>query len=189
MAGMETVLSVGLGVGLAAACGFRVFLPLLALGLAARLHGVPLAPGFDWIAGTPALIALATATVIEIAAYYVPWLDHALDTIASPVAVIAGVLATAAVLTDVPPLARWGLAVVAGGGATATTQAALVLLRLKTAALTGGLGNPVVATVEWVGAAALSLIAIAVPVAALVLLAAGLALVLRRGGRRARLRA
>lgn len=181
---MEVLLSVGLGVGLAAACGLRVFLPFLALGIAARLHWVPLAPGFDWLAATPALVALATATALEIAAYYVPWLDHALDVIASPVAVIAGVLVAAAVLTDLPPALRWSIAVVAGGGATAVTQAASVLLRLKSTALTGGLGNPGVATAEWVGAAVVSLIALAVPLAALALAAATVVLLLRRRRRR-----
>jgi hypothetical protein len=185
MAAMDAILSIGLGVGLAAACGLRVFLPFLILGVAARFHGVLLAPGFDWMAGTPALIALGTATALEIGAYYVPWLDHALDVIASPVAVIAGMLATGAVLTDLPPLARFGIAVVAGGGATAVTQTASVLLRLKSTALTGGIGNAIVATAEWVGAAALSLIAIAIPVAGLALVAAALAVALRRG-RRAR---
>jgi hypothetical protein len=183
MGSVEWIYSVGLGIGLAAACGFRVFLPFLALGVAARLGSVPLAPGFAWLSDTPALAALATATALEIAAYYVPWLDHALDVIASPVAVLAGVLATAAVLTDMPPLTRWGLAVVAGGGVTGVTQAASVLLRLKAGALTGGLANPFVATAEWIGAAALSLIAIAVPLAAIGVVAAALALVWHRRGR------
>ena len=186
MARMEAFLSVGLGVGIAAACGLRVFLPFLLLGAAARLGWVPLAPGFEWISGTPALIALGTATVLEIAAYYVPWLDHALDVIASPVAVVAGMLATAAVLTDLPPAARFAIAIVAGGGAAAAIQATSVLLRLKSTALTGGLGNPVVATAEWIGAAIVTLVAIALPLAGLLLAAAALALLLRRGGRGAR---
>jgi hypothetical protein len=180
---MEWLASVGLGVGLAAACGFRVFLPFLVLGLAARLHLVPLAGGFEWIAGTPALVAFATAAGLEIAAYYMPWLDHALDAIASPVAVLAGVLAAAAVLTDTPPLLRWGVAALAGGTATALTQAATVILRLKVGALTGGLGNALVATAEWVGSAILSVIAVALPLAAFAITAAALALVLRRRGR------
>ncbi|MGD2115402.1 MAG: DUF4126 family protein, partial [Acidobacteriota bacterium] len=33
---METLLSVALGLGLAAACGFRVFVPLLAMSVAVR---------------------------------------------------------------------------------------------------------------------------------------------------------
>lgn len=186
MAVMEALLSIGLGLGLAAACGLRVFLPFLALGVAARLHLAPLAPGFEWLAANPALLALGTATALEIAAYYVPWLDHALDVVATPVAVIAGMLAASAVVTDLPPAAKLLVCIVAGGGATAATQAASVLLRLKSTALTGGLANPLVATGEWMGSAALSLISIALPLAGLVLVVVAAALLLRRGGRGAR---
>jgi len=174
------LVSVGLGVGLAAACGLRVFLPLLALSAAARLGYVPLAPGFEWTAGTPALLAFATATLLEIVAYYVPWLDNALDAIAAPAAVAAGILVSASVLVDLPPLARWTVAVIAGGGASAAVQATTTLLRLKSSALTGGLGNPVLATAEWMGAAILAALSILLPLLGLAVLAAALALLARR---------
>ncbi|HVH19978.1 MAG TPA: DUF4126 domain-containing protein, partial [Myxococcota bacterium] len=91
----ELLLSLGIGLGLAAACGFRIFLPLLALGVAARAELVPLASGFQWLATTPALGAFAVATALEIGAYYVPWLDHLLDVAAGPAAVAAGAVASA----------------------------------------------------------------------------------------------
>ena len=185
----DTLLSVSLGVELAAACGLRVFLPLLVLGAAARLGQVALAPGFDWIAGTPAMVVFGTATLLEIAAYYVPLLDNALDTIAGPVAVAAGVAASASVLVDVPPLVRWSIAIIAGGGASAAVQASTSLLRLKSSALTGGLGNPLLATAEWVGAGVLALLALLLPLLGFAFLAAAITLLLRRrligpGGRR-----
>ena len=80
---METLIGVFIGIALSAACGFRVFVPLFVLGIAGRVGHVPLAGDFHWITSTVALIALGTATVVEIVAYYVPWLDHALDTIAT----------------------------------------------------------------------------------------------------------
>ncbi len=171
---METVLAVCIGVGLAAACGFRVFLPLLAVSLAARVGYLHLAAGFDWMAGTPALIAFATATVLEIAAYYVPWLDHLLDLIAAPAAVLAGIVASASIMVDVPPFVRWSVAIIAGGGAAAGVQGFTTALRLKSAALTGGLGNPIVATMEWVGAAVTAVLAIFVPVVCFLLVATAL---------------
>ena len=182
---LDTLLGVSLGVGLAAACGLRVFLPLLALGAAARLGHVALAPGFAWLAGTPALAVFATATVLEIAAYYIPWLDNALDAIATPVASIAGILVSASVLVDVPPLVRWSVAIIAGGGASAAVQASTSLLRLKSTALTGGLGNPLLATAEWLGAGTLALMALLLPLLGIAVLAAALALLLwrRRAGR------
>jgi hypothetical protein len=167
-----SLLSVALGLGLAAAAGLRVFVPLFALGLAARVGYVGLADGFDWLASTPALIAFGTATVVEIAAYYVPFLDHLLDTIATPSAVVAGVVASAAVLTDLPPIMQWTVAVIAGGGAAGLVQGTTVAARLGSTALTGGLGNVVLASVETVGAIGTVVLAIALPLLALVLVAA-----------------
>ncbi len=171
-AGWDLLWALGAGLGLAAACGLRVFAPLFVLGLAARFGPVTLAPGFAWAETTPALIALGLATALEISAYYVPWLDHALDAIATPVALFAGVFAVAAVTGDAPGWLRWSLAIVAGGGLAGVTQAASVLLRLHSGMTTGGLGNPVVATLEWVGAVALALVAVLLPLAALAAAAA-----------------
>jgi hypothetical protein len=169
---IEAVVSILVGIGLAAACGFRVFVPLLVLSIAARSGHIPLSEGFQWMASLPALIAFATATVVEIGAYYVPWLDHALDTIATPAAMLAGVIATAAVVADMPPVVRWGLAVLAGGGVAGTVQGATVLTRLKSGTVTAGLANPVVATAELAGSLLTSILAIVVPLLAVVLIVA-----------------
>jgi hypothetical protein len=160
----QGLLSVAIGLGLAAACGFRVFTPLLVAGIAAHWGRLPLAGGFEWLGSTPALFALGTATILEIGAYYFPWVDHALDLIATPAAVLAGVLAAASVVTDLPPLVKWAVILIGGGGAAGLIQAASVLLRIKSTALTGGLGNPLVATVEAVGAVITSMLAIVVPI-------------------------
>jgi hypothetical protein len=165
-----TILSVLTGIGVAAACGFRVFVPLLALGLAGRAHVVPLNESFAVLATLPTLIALGTAAVLEVAAYYVPWLDHLLDVAAAPAAVIAGVLASAAAITTLPPVLAWGIAIIGGGGAAGLLHGATSLLRLKSTAVTGGLGNPVVATGELVGALVTSAVALLVPLLGAVLL-------------------
>ncbi len=180
---METLLSLGIGLGLSAACGFRVFVPLLFASLAAHAGYLSLAPGFEWIGTPPALYAFATATLLEVLAYYVPWLDNALDTIATPAAVIAGMLASAAVLTDLPPFLKWSLAIIAGGAAAGMVQGATGLLRLKSAVFSGGLGNPVVATVELVGALGMTLVALTLPVVALVLVLVLCVVAFRLAGR------
>ena len=100
---MELILSIALGVGLSAACGFRIFVPLLVVSAAAQGGYLTLSPGFQWMAGYPALVTFAVATVLEILAYYIPWVDNLLDTIATPAAVVAGAVVTAAVVTDVAP--------------------------------------------------------------------------------------
>jgi hypothetical protein len=157
-----------------------VFVPLLLTGLAARLGYIRHTSGMAWLDSDPALVALATATVLEIGAYYVPWLDHVLDAAATPAAVTAGVIATAAVTPELPPLLRWTLAIVAGGGAAGMMHAGTALVRLQSSALTLGVGNPVVATGELVGAVILSGLALLVPVFAAAVGIAVLIFVARR---------
>jgi len=163
----ETLLSVAVGLGLAAAAGFRVFVPLFGLSLAALTGKVAVTDSFAWLATGPAAIALGTAMLAEVAAYYLPWFDHVLDTIATPAAVIAGILATGAVVTDLPPVVRWAIAIIGGGGAAGLFQGATVLLRVKSTATTGGVANPVVATIEWIGATIVAALAILLPVVAI----------------------
>jgi hypothetical protein len=165
---VEIALSILAGIGLSAAAGFRIFVPLLATCLAARFDWIELAGGFAWLGTDTALIVLAVATVIEILAYYVPWVDNALDTIATPTAVVAGVMLTASVITDLPPLARWTLAIVAGGGAASIFQGLTAGTRTLSSFSTAGLANPVVATAELGAAVALAVLALLVPVAAFV---------------------
>lgn len=159
----DLLFSVALGIGLAAATGFRVFVPLLFAGLAARAGWMPLTDSFAWLQSTPALVALSSAAVLEILAFYIPGVDNLLDALAAPLTVVAGVLASASVMVDMPPEVRWPIAVIAGGGVAALTKAATAVVRAKSTALTGGLGNPVVSTVETAGAATVSILAILAP--------------------------
>jgi hypothetical protein len=168
---METILAVITGIGLSAACGFRVFVPLLVLNLASAYGYINLAPGFEWIGGNYATIAFASATILEIIAYYIPWFDNVMDTIATPVSIAAGTLAAASVITDLPPPAKWMLAIIAGGGIAGIIQGSTMALRAKSSILTAALGNPLLATAELAGAAILSLLAIIIPVIALALIA------------------
>lgn len=165
---LEWVLSACLGIGLAAACGFRVFVPLLGMGIAAHAGHLTLAEGFEWIGGWPAIIAFAVATVLEIAAYYIPWLDNLLDSLATPAAVVAGTIAVASVMDEMSPYLRWTLAAIAGGGAAGTIQVGTVALRGGSTLATGGIANPLVATGEWVFSLAGTIMALIAPVLAVV---------------------
>ena len=167
---METFLGLLVGVGLSAACGFRVFVPMLVVSAAAWSGWLPLASGFEWLGTLPALIAFAVATAVEVAGYYVPWVDNALDTVAGPAAAVAGTVLMASVITDVNPFLKWTLAIIAGGGTAATVQGMTTLARASSSALSLGLLNPVLATVELVGSAGLAILVIAVPLAALLVL-------------------
>jgi hypothetical protein len=180
---METILAVITGIGLSAACGFRVFVPLLALNLASMYGYIHLAQGFEWIGGYYATIAFASATILEIIAYYVPWLDNIMDAIASPVSIIAGTIATASVIIDMPPSVKWMVAIIAGGGIAGLLQGSTTALRAKSSLFTGGLGNPLVATLELLGSAVIAFLAIILPVIGFILVAAFAVYVLIKAGR------
>jgi hypothetical protein len=167
---MDTVLGVCLGIGLSAACGFRVFVPLLVMSVASLSGHLALSPGFSWIGSYPALIAFSVATGLEVAGYYIPWLDHLLDTIATPAAIIAGTIVTASMVAHISPFLKWTLAVIAGGGAAGLIQGATVVTRGASTATTGGFGNPLFATIELSAAVVLSVLAIVAPILAAVLL-------------------
>lgn len=172
MSELDIVVSVALGVGLAAAVGFRVFLPLLVMSGAAYSGVLTLSEELQWLATPTALAMLSVAALVEILAYYVPGVDNLLDTIATPAALVAGTIAAAAVMTDLPPPVRWTTAVIAGGGAAGVTQSVTSLLRAKSTVLTGGLGNAAVSTSEAGGALIVSLLALFAPLAALALVVA-----------------
>jgi hypothetical protein len=180
---LDTLLSVCLGLGLAAACGFRIFVPLLVMSIASLTGHLELSGQFAWIATIPAVITLAVATVLEIGAYYIPWLDNLLDSVASPAAVIAGVIVSASVITGMDPYLKWTLAVIAGGGVAGAVQALTTGTRGASTLTTAGLGNPIVSTVEAGGSLATSLLALLAPILTVILVAVFLILVFLRIGR------
>jgi len=167
---LEPVMAVLIGIGLAASCGFRVFVPLLVVSAAANAGYLEVAENLRWLGSTTALVAFAVASAVEIGAYYVPWLDNALDVIASPLSVVAGAILFAASVAGFDPFWQWSLAIIAGGGSAAVVQGGTVAGRLASTATTGGLANFVLNTVETIAGMAFSLLAIVVPVVAAVLL-------------------
>ena len=181
---MELLLGLCLGLGLSAACGFRVFVPMFVMSVAAKAGYLDLAQEFLWMDSWGAVIAFGTATLFETVAFYVPWVDNLLDAAATPAAVVAGVIATAACVVDADPLLQWSAAIVGGGGVAGVVQSSSVAMRAASTLTTGGLGNFVISTVEWVGALLLSLVAMVLPIfagiVAIGLTAAAASLLLRR---------
>lgn len=165
---MEILLGVFLGIGLSAACGFRVFVPLCVFSIAALSGNVTLSEGFRWIGTYPALAVFATATVLEIAAYYIPWLDNVMDSIAAPAAAVAGTLIAASSIVHMSPLLKWVLAIIAGGGTATIFHGVTSLVRGASTATTGGLSNPVIATAELGIATGLSILSIALPLVGII---------------------
>ena len=177
---MTELVAVLAGIGLAAACGFRVFLPLFIASLAIQtgidgfggfslsdLHGDDMA----WLGTTPVTIAFGVATALEIGAYYIPWLDNVLDTIATPAAMIAGTLVSFAFLPGVldDSFVKWIAAAIVGGGTAGIVQGGSVALRGASSATTGGFGNWIVATAEAVGSVIAAILSVFLPLVAGVL--------------------
>lgn len=160
---MEALLSVLVGIGLAAATGFRIFVPPLVLSLAARSGHAELPATLEWITSDVALVTLAVATLLEVGAYYVPWLDNLLDTVATPTAVIAGILVTAATTAELSPFLRWAVAVLAGGGTAAVFQGLTAGTRQISSVTTLGLANPILATLEAAASFLLTVLSVLAP--------------------------
>ena len=187
---METVLGLIVGIGLAASCGFRVFVPLLIVSVSEKAGYLQLADGFAWMGTWPAIIAFTVATLIEVIAYWVPWLDHLLDTVSSPAAVVAGSVLTAACVGEVDPFLKWSLAVIAGGGVAGLIQGGTLVARSASTTTTAGAANPVVSTLEAGASLFFSVMAVFLPILGFILLlmliAVGIymALRMRRAGAR-----
>ena len=171
MNGFDIILALCMGLGLAAASGFRVFLPPFLLSIAVRADAVEVDltnTSLEYFDSNVAVILLGMATLAELAGYYVPWVDNLLDTIASPAAIVAGTGMTAIVLGESDPVIQWSLAIIAGGGVSAAVQGATVVTRGVSTAITGGVGNPVVSTGENIASLILTILAIVLaPLAAI----------------------
>lgn len=167
---MESILGIAIGIGLSAACGFRVFVPLLIMNLAALSGQIHLPSGFVWIGSIHATIAFSTATIVEVLGYYIPGIDHVLDIIATPAAIAAGTITTASMAVEMSPFLKWTMALIAGGGIAGLVQGTTVALRAKSSVATAGAGNFLISSLELIGAIILALLAIIVPFICLALI-------------------
>lgn len=177
------IISAFIGIGLAAATGFRIFMPMFAVSLASYFGWIPVNESFEWLTGLPTLIATGIAMVAEVLAYYIPFVDHLLDTMSVPLATIAGSVMFASQFADLGTFPQWALALIAGGGTAAAISSGFAGTRAASTATTGGLGNSVVATTETAGAGLMSLLALAAPVIAFIL-ALGMVIVVFIYGRK-----
>lgn len=164
----ETIISIFLGIGLSASVGFRVFVPLFALSLAAYFNVWELNESWQWVGSLTAVITLGVATLVEIFAYYIPYVDNALDSIAIPLAAIAGTAVMVSTVADLSPVVTWSLAIIAGGGTAAAVAGSSGVTRLASTATTGGVANPIVSTVETGTSVVMSILSVFVPVIAFV---------------------
>ncbi len=165
----ETIISICLGIGLAASVGFRVFLPLFVLSLASYFEVWELNASWLWIGSLTAVITFGVATLIEILAYYIPFVDNLLDTIAIPLATIAGTAVMVSTVADLNPVISWALAIIAGGGTAAAIKSTATASRATSTVSTAGFGNPLISTVETGASLIISIFSIFLPIFAFVL--------------------
>lgn len=164
----QTGLALCVGVSLAAACGFRVFVPMLVMALGVRLGGLEIDENLAWLGSDTAITCLGAATLAEVLAYYIPVVDNLLDAIAGPAALVAGAVVTGGMLGDLPDWLQWGTGIVAGAGAAGTVQLGTTALRAAGTATTAGVGNPVISTMENIFATIGSVLAVLLPILAVV---------------------
>ncbi|MCK8481489.1 DUF4126 domain-containing protein [Psychroserpens algicola] len=164
----ETLISICLGIGLSASVGFRVFVPLFALSLAAYFNLWELNDSWQWIGSLTAVITLGVATLVEIFAYYIPYIDNLLDSIAIPLATIAGTAVMVSTVADLSPAITWALAIIAGGGTAAAIAGSSGATRLASTTTTGGIANPVVSTIETGTSVIMSIVSLFIPVLAFI---------------------
>jgi hypothetical protein len=164
---METwILPALLGLGLAASSGLKTFLPLLVMAVCARfgLFGLELSGAFAWLASPAALAVLSVATVVELAADKVPFIDHALSLLGTVTRPAAGALAAAAAFSSLDPTAAAVAGLIIGAPTALAVHTAQATTRVASTAATGGLANPLVSLVEDVAAFFGAVLAIAAPV-------------------------
>ncbi len=166
--------NIALGIALSACAGFRVFIPMLAGALAGHFNIISLPADMQWLSSWPAIACFGTAAIAEVGAYYIPFIDNLLDTIATPLSIGAGTVLASSILpiADQEPVVRWGIGLLAGGSVAGTIQMGTGLLRLFSSKATLGAGNVVVATTENAAAVSITTLSFFIPVVIALLLIA-----------------
>lgn len=167
---MELLSGLLSSLGLSGAAGLNAYIPLLLVGLLSRFGVMDLAQPFDLLGSTWVLVGIGVIGLLDFVGDKIPGVDHLLHLAGSVVNTAAGAVLFAAQtgVADVPPALSMALGLIVAGGVHATRTA----VRPVATATTGGLGNPVVSTVEDGTSLLLSVLAVFAPVLAVILLAA-----------------
>ena len=165
---ISILLSICIGIGLSAATGFRVFIPMLIANIATMTGIIHPSESFSWLGTWPAFWVLATASVCEIVAYYIPFFDNILDTIMTPLTFVAGALLMTSFVYIQNPALHWALGIILGGGTAGAIQAGTSVTRLASSVTTAGIGNPLISTIENILSIIISIISIILPILALI---------------------
>jgi hypothetical protein len=165
---MEMLFAVGIGIGLSSIAGVRAFLPLVLVGLFARLglFAMPAPFGFldDWLV----IGVLAVLALLESGLDKIPTLDPVLDYVLTPLRIVSGAILFAVALQEgidvgtIPELAVGG--VIAG-----LVSVLKIILRPAANVASAGVSVSFLSLVEDAVALLGGLIALLVPLVPLVL--------------------
>jgi hypothetical protein len=163
----------GTGLGLAAGAGLNAYAVLIVYGAVARFFPEEYSGTIaQFLGSTPALAVVGVLFLLEFFADKIPGLDHGWDILHSVIRPFVGaLLAVAAVSPEGNPT----LTILAGGSGSAVALASHLLksaTRLTSTALTAGVANVALSLAEDILAFLQSLVAIFLPVVALVVVAA-----------------
>ena len=168
---MNLVLNILIGIGLSAASGFRVFIPLLIMSISALSGDLILAENFEWIGSYSALSIFIVATIIEAAAYYLPAIDEFLEKVSKPTTMVAGTIIMSSFVVDLSPMLGWVLAIIAGGGTSAiVNQQRLESKRNSISANNMNLKGVLFSTRETCSAASISLLMMLAPITSFIVI-------------------
>jgi hypothetical protein len=177
-----------MGLGLAFPAGLNAYIPLLTLACAARFTNlVTLASPYDALSSNAGIGVLTLLLAVEVVADKVPLVDHANDLIQTVVRPASGAIlmlsSTGAVEHFNPTLA-----VILGILAAGSVHTVKAVARPAVTVTTGGLGNPIVSTVEDVIAFISSVAAIVLPLLVILTIPAFVAFIAVLARRRLRRR-
>lgn len=169
----DYIIAVISGIALAACFGFRIFVPLLVATLGLRFNFIPEAYVQQSVVGLARndlfLLALSIATILEILAYKIPYVDNFFDAIATPLAVVAATLLSSSFFNFADDFyLRFILGAITGGVGAGIIQTSTSLLRLGSTKFTGGLGNPIFGLIESAVAFFGSLLALLLPLVGII---------------------
>lgn len=160
----NSIIPIFLGLGLAASCGFRIFVPMLVTSIAAYFNVIPINDSLAWLGSVPSILAFGIATLLEVVGYWFPYVDHLLDLAGKPLSVLAGSVLAASTFYPMQEEINWLLPIIAGGGTAGALHLGTSALRLGSTAVTGGVGNPLLSSIESILAVVTSIVTVIVPV-------------------------
>jgi hypothetical protein len=183
---MESLFGVFSAFGLATSAGLNAYIPLLVVALLARFTDlITLTPPWDTLESWWVIGVLTVLLIIEIIADKVPVVDSINDVIQTFIRPVAGAVlfaGSAGVITDAHPVLALVCGLLISGGVHAVKATARPVIT----GTTGGILNPVVSTAEDVLSLVVAVLAIVLPVLALLLLLVVIIWFIRRRRRKRR---